>query len=137
MVEKGANPPMMDRLAETLERVHNISGEPNEDRPMWVQALAEPPKDMYQREKAKVAYFVGCVASYFPMVKKIPQSFVQILDKAGVDFTILGGEEWCCGFPLIAAGMRKKATALIQHNLEKLEKGAERLFLVPLVTTLG
>jgi heterodisulfide reductase subunit D len=128
MMEKGAYPPSMDRLAETLEKVHNISGEPNEDRPMWVQALAEPPKDMYQKEKAKVAYFVGCVASYFPMVKKIPQSFVQILDGAGVDFTILGGEEWCCGFPLIAAGMRKKAEAFIQHNLEKVkERGVEKV----------
>jgi heterodisulfide reductase subunit D len=128
MVEKGEYPRGMDRLTETLERAHNISGEPNEDRPMWVQALAEIPNDMYQREKAKVVYFVGCVASYFPMVKKIPQSFVQILNKAGVDFTILGGEEWCCGFPLIAAGMGKKAEALIQHNLEKVkEKGAERV----------
>jgi heterodisulfide reductase subunit D len=128
MVEKGEYPHGMDRLGETLERVHNISGEPNEDRAMWVQALGEVPKELFQREKAKVVYFVGCVASYFPMTKKIPQSFVQILDKAGVDFTILGGEEWCCGFPLIAAGMRKKAAALIQHNLEKVkEKGAERI----------
>jgi heterodisulfide reductase subunit D len=62
------------------------------------------------------------------MTKRIPQSFVQILDKAGVDFTLLGGEEWCCGFPLIAAGMKKDAGALIQHNLEKVkEKGAERI----------
>jgi heterodisulfide reductase subunit D len=128
MVEKGNYPHAMDRLAETLERTHNISGEPNEDRPMWVQSLAEVPQDMFQREKAKVVYFVGCVASYFPMTKKIPQSFVQILNKAGVDFTILGGEEWCCGFPLIAAGMRNRAKALIQHNLEKVkERGAERV----------
>jgi heterodisulfide reductase subunit D len=126
MVEKGEYPHAMDRLAENLERVSNISGEPNEDRPMWVQALNEVPKDMFQREKAKVVYFVGCVASYFPMTKKIPQSFVQILDKAGVDFTLLGGEEWCCGFPLIAAGMKRKAEAFIQHNLEGVEgKGAE------------
>jgi heterodisulfide reductase subunit D len=128
MVEKGEYPRIMDRVAEALDRVHNILGEPNEDRPMWVQALGEVPKHMFQREKAKVVYFVGCVASYFPMTKRIPQSFVQILDRAGVDFTILGGEEWCCGFPLIAAGMKKKAEALIQHNLEKVkEKGAERV----------
>ena len=128
MVEKGVYPRIMDQVAETLNRVHNIIGEPNEDRPMWVQSLSEVPKDMFQRERAKVVYFVGCVASYFPMTKRIPQSFVQILDKAGVDFTILGGEEYCCGFPLIAAGMKKKAEALIQHNLEKVkEKGAERV----------
>ena len=75
MVEKGEYPPSMDRLAETLDRVHNIIGEPNEDRAMWVQALGEAPKDMFQKEKAKVVYFTGCVASYFPMTKRIPQSF--------------------------------------------------------------
>jgi len=128
MVEKGEYPPVMDRLAETLKGAHNIVGEPNQDRSMWVQALTEVPKDGFQREKARVVYFVGCVASYFPMTKRIPQSFVQILDKAEVDFTILGGEEWCCGFPLLAAGMKKDAEALILHNLEKVkEKGAEEL----------
>jgi len=126
MVEKGNYPHSMDQLSETLTRVHNIIGEPSEDRSMWVQALVEPPKDMYQRERAKVVYFTGCVASYFPMTKRIPQSFAQILDKAGVDFTLLGGEEWCCGFPLIAAGMRTKAKSYMEHNIEKVkEKGAE------------
>ena len=128
MVEKGEYPPIMDRVAETLNRVHNIVGEPNEDRPMWVQALSEVPEHMFQKEKAKVVYFVGCVASYFPMTKRIPQSFVQILDKAGVDFTILGGEEWCCGFPLIAAGMKKEAEAVDPAQFGKSEReGAERV----------
>jgi heterodisulfide reductase subunit D len=128
MVKKGEYPKVMDRVAETLDKVYNIVGEPAEDRPVWVQALAEVPEHQFQKRKAKVVYFVGCVASYFPMTKKIPQSFVQILDKAGVDFTILGGEEWCCGFPMIAAGMKKKAEALLQHNLEKVkEKGAEKV----------
>jgi heterodisulfide reductase subunit D len=127
MVEKGEYPQVMGRLAETLSKDHNITGEPNEDRPMWVEDLREVPEHMYQRERAEVVFFVGCVASYFPMVQRIPQSFVQILDKAGVDFTILGGEEWCCGFPLIGAGMKKEAEALIRHNVEKVkEKGVER-----------
>jgi heterodisulfide reductase subunit D len=128
MVERGTFPQAMHQLGETLKRAHNILGEPNEDRAGWVQALSEVPKDMFQRDKAKLVYFVGCVASYFPMTKKIPQSFVQILNKVGVDFTILGGEEWCCGFPLIAAGMKKDAEPLIQHNLERvIEKGAEEV----------
>jgi heterodisulfide reductase subunit D len=126
MVEKGTYPPVLDRLAETLDRVHNIVGEPSEDRSMWTQALTELPEHGFLKEKAEVVYFVGCVASYFPMVKRIPQSFVQILNKAGVDFTLLGGEEWCCGFPMIAAGMKKKAETMIQHNMEKVKgKGAK------------
>jgi heterodisulfide reductase subunit D len=128
MVERGVYPEIMNRLVESLDKVHNITGETNEERPMWVQALAEVPPHLFQKEKANVVYFVGCVASFFPMTKRIPQAFVQILEKAGVDFTILGGEEWCCGFPLIGAGMKDKAEALMKHNLEKVrEKGAERV----------
>jgi heterodisulfide reductase subunit D len=126
MVEKGVHPEVMDRLAENLSSDHNIIGEPNEDRPMWVENLREAPEHMYQKKKAKLVYFVGCVASYFPMAQRIPRSFVQILDHAGVDFTILGGQEWCCGFPLIGAGMMDKAKESMEHNLKKIEDvGAE------------
>lgn len=127
VVEKGGYPEVMDRLAENLNRVHNIVGEPNEDRATWTQALGNAPEVSFERERAKVVYFVGCVASYYPMTKKIPQAFVQVLAKAGVDFSILGGEEWCCGWPLMAAGMKKDTGGLIRHNLERLrEKGAEK-----------
>jgi heterodisulfide reductase subunit D len=48
------------------------------------------------------------------------------MEQAGVDFTILGGEEWCCGFPLIGAGMPEKVKTLMDHNLEKVKQvGAE------------
>jgi heterodisulfide reductase subunit D len=125
-VDRGVYPEMMGRLADNLSTDHNISGEPGEDRPMWVEDLREVPQHMYQKERAEVVYFVGCVASYFPMAQKIPQSFVQILDRAGVDFTILGEEEWCCGFPLIGAGMGEKAKELMDHNLRKIgEVGAK------------
>ena len=128
MVEKQVYPRALDLLRERLLQVHNITGEANETRPSWVEALGEVPPHRYQKEKAEVAYFVGCVASFFPMTKKIPQSFVQILDRAGMDFTILGGEEWCCGFPLIGAGMKKEARAFLQHNQEKLkERGVEKV----------
>ena len=122
MVEKEEYPQIMGRLAENLAKDHNITGEPNEDRAMWVENLIDVPEHMYQKEKARVVYFVGCVASYFPMTQRIPQSFVQILDKAGIDFTILGGEEWCCGFPLIGAGMVGKANDLMDHNRKKIEE---------------
>jgi heterodisulfide reductase subunit D len=45
----------------------------------------------------------------------------RIMLRAEVDFTILGGEEWCCGFPLIGAGMPEKVKTLMKHNVEKVE----------------
>jgi heterodisulfide reductase subunit D len=107
---------------------YNVSGDENEERTEWLEFLDELPDHQYQKEKAQVAFFVGCVASFFPLVQKIPLAFVEILSKAEVDFTLLGGEEWCCGFPLIGAGMRKEAEVLIQHNLEAVKKkGVERV----------
>jgi ferredoxin len=72
MVEQGQYPDSMNRLVENLDKVHNILGEPNEERPAWVQSLADPPQDLYQKEKAKLVYFVGCVASFFPHDEKDP-----------------------------------------------------------------
>jgi heterodisulfide reductase subunit D len=127
LVEMGHSPKAAERLKGNLLEVHNISGDENEERVDWLEFLDELPDHGYQKERAQVAYFVGCVASYFPLVQKIPQAFVEILDMAGVDFTLLGGEEWCCGFPLIGAGMKKEAEALIQHNVEMMKrKGVER-----------
>lgn len=122
LVEMGHYPKAAERLKANILEAHNISGDEGDERVDWLEFLDELPDDRYQKEKAEVAYFVGCVASYFPLVQKIPQAFVEILDKAGVDFTLLGGEEWCCGFPLIGAGMKKEAKALIQHNVEMMKK---------------
>ncbi len=105
-----------------IRESRNVSGDENAERTEWLEYLDEVPDHRYQKEKAEVAFFVGCVASFFPLVQRIPQAFVEILNRAEIDFTLLGGEEWCCGFPLIGAGMKKEAEVLIQHNLEAVKK---------------
>ncbi len=128
LVELGHYPKTLENLKKNLLSDHNISADENEERAEWIEDLEEIPEHRYQKDKAEIVYFVGCVASYFPMVQKIPQNFVQILDKGGVDFTILAGEEWCCGFPLIGAGMSKELEKLKAHNLDKIQEvGAKRV----------
>jgi heterodisulfide reductase subunit D len=126
LAEMKQYPKVVDRVVEALENNFNISDEPNEDRTQWMDFLKNVPENRYEKEKAEVIYFVGCVAAFFPLVQKIPLAFVQILDKSGVDFTLLGGEEWCCGFPLIQMGMLDKMQKLVEHNQEKVKEiGAE------------
>lgn len=122
LVELGYYPKQFDTLKENVLTSHNISGLDNEGRTEWLEAMGDLPEHRYQKEKAEVIYFVGCVASYFPMVHKIPQGMIQILNRAQVDFALLGGAEWCCGFPLIGAGMRDEAEQMITHNLEVVRK---------------
>ncbi len=108
-------------MVQSLAEYHNISEEENEERGEWRELLKEIPDHMYEKDRAEVVYFVGCVSSFFPMVQGIPRNLVRILDLAGVDFAILGGEEWCCGFPLLGAGLSNKMEELKAHNLEKVK----------------
>jgi heterodisulfide reductase subunit D len=122
MVEMGHYPKAAENLKKNLLSDHNISADDNEDRAEWVEDLGEIPEHGFQKDRAEVVYFVGCVSSFFPMVQKIPQNFVQIMDKGGVDFTILGEGEWCCGFPLIGAGMSRELEKLKVHNLDEIKE---------------
>jgi len=125
LVDLGHYPKNIGLMKNNVLSRYNISGEDNDLRVEWLEAMEGLPDHKYQKERAEVVYFIGCVAAYFPMAHKIPQSFVKILDRTGVDFTLLGGAEWCCGFPLIGGGFRKEAQELIRHNIEGVKaKGA-------------
>ncbi|MDO8735607.1 MAG: heterodisulfide reductase-related iron-sulfur binding cluster [Thermoleophilia bacterium] len=112
----------MDPVIEAEKTEKNVASFPNADRAMWVDFMPEPPEDMYQKEHADVIYFVGCIASFSPAVQDIPGAFVEILERTGIDFTIMGEEEWCCGYPLIVAGMKSEIEDLKAHNIEAVKK---------------
>jgi Fe-S oxidoreductase len=94
-----------------------MKGDDNESRLIWSDNLPDGGLGQLKR-KADVLWYVGCVSSFYPMAYKIPQAMVQILGRSGVDFTLLGGAEWCCGFPLYSAGMSDRVPELAAHNLE-------------------
>ncbi|MGD2126619.1 MAG: (Fe-S)-binding protein [Desulfobacteraceae bacterium] len=128
LVDQGLYPKIADRVAKSLEEKHNISDEDNEERGDWRELLKDLPESAFEKDRAEVIYFVGCVASFFPMAQKIPLNMSSIMEKLGVDFTILGGEEWCCGYPLIGAGMKEKMDSLMEHNLQRVkEAGAKKI----------
>jgi heterodisulfide reductase subunit D len=128
LVDEGLYPKIADRLAKSVVENYNISDEDNEERDECREFLKDVPEHVFEKERAEVIYFVGCVASFFPLVQKIPVMMAQIMERAQVDFAILGGEEWCCGYPLIGAGMGDKINALKEHNLEKVkELGAKKI----------
>lgn len=122
-------PPRLDTLGETVVNQHNISGDDNANRLVWSENLLDPPVGVNPpREMAETVYFVGCVSSFYPRAYGIPRALVQVMDRAGVEFTTLGGEEWCCGYPLYVAGMRDRMASLAQHNLARVRAaGAERV----------
>jgi len=115
-------------LRETVTTNHNISGDDNMTRLIWAENLEHIPPNIEAEKGAEVLYFVGCVSAFYPQAYSIPQALVQIFEGAGVDFTTMGGQEWCCGYPLYGAGMKDLVSELAIHNVEWVkELGSRKL----------
>jgi Fe-S oxidoreductase len=115
-------------LGARIDDAHNISGDANDNRLIWANNLAERPANLDRAKGAETVYFVGCVSSLYPMSYAVPQSFVTILEKSGEDYTTMGPDEWCCGYPLLIGGQVKAAETVMRHNAEAVKSlGAKRV----------
>ncbi len=68
---------------------------------MNVPTMAEM---MAQGKTPEVVFWVGCAGSFDDRAKKITKAFVNILNKVGVEFAVLGTEESCTGDPAKRSG---------------------------------
>jgi len=126
LVHSRSYPKKVDMIGENLEGSHNVFAEDNEERAEWVEDMRDAPEHGYVRERAEIIYFTGCVASYFPLAQKIPMALAEILEVSGVDFALMGEDEWCCGFPLMGAGLQEMLHPIVEHNLEAVRKRGAR-----------
>ncbi len=123
LVEVGYGPlPVHKKYIENTIKNHNPYGDPHEERFAWL------PKDVKIEENAKLAYYVGCTSSY--RRKEIAIATARVLNAAGIEFTILGSDEFCCGSPLLRAGSKNEMLKLMNHNIETIEgKGIEEVIM--------
>ena len=59
---------------------------------------------MAEGKQPEVLFWVGCAGSFDDRAKKITKAFVKLLNKANVDFAVLGTEESCTGDPAKRSG---------------------------------
>jgi len=108
-------------VVEDIVEHKNPYGKRHETRNDW---LAED-REVKSDEPAEILYFVGCVSAYDQ--RKAPGSFTDILDKAGVPFSV-SDDEWCCGGPLYHSGYGDEAIRLARHNVRMIEEtGVEKV----------
>ena len=50
-------------------------------------------------KQPEILFWVGCAGSFDDRARKITKAFVRLLNKAKVDFAVLGTEESCTGDP--------------------------------------
>ena len=122
LVSEGHYPANYNMMRDAVASTHNVLGLPNSERAMWAEYLPTPDETLSKKTHAEVAYFVGCMSSFSPTVQDVPAAVAQILQHGGVDFAILGENEWCCGYPLVWAGMRKEAEELKQQNIKRMKE---------------
>jgi heterodisulfide reductase subunit D len=121
-------PQALLQMRDSVNNTYNILNEDNENHLIWAQNLDPQPAQLkdVRKGQAEVLFYTGCVSAFYPMAYTIPQSLVQILEQAGVDYTTLGGEEWCCGYPLYGAGMKSEVEKLAKHNIAQVQAIAPR-----------
>ena len=104
----------------------NPLGEDREKRADWAQGLSVKPF----AEGMEILYFPGCYLCYDPRLKKVAKATAAILNKAGVDFGILGSRENCCGESIRKTGDEELFKRLARENIKNFIENGVRKILV-------
>ena len=120
-------PAEAEPMLRDVERASNPWGKPQTERAAWAAELGvrvlEPgdPAPEY-------LYWVGCAASFDERAQASAVATATLLQKAGVDFAILGPREACTGDPARRMGNEYVFQAAPEQNVATLnEQGATKI----------
>ena len=101
-------------VSASLTGAGNPMGEERKTRADWANGLSVKPFT----EEMDVLYFPGCYLSYDPRLKKVAVATATILNKAGIDYGILGAKESCCGESIRKTGNEDLFKRLAKENIK-------------------
>ena len=129
VVEQGAGyvPPSFKAVLASLAASGNPWREDPGRRADWFEELA--PQGESRPAAPEILLFAGCIPSFDRRGRSIARAAVQILQKAGIGFDILGNEEQCCGDSALKIGDVKTFERLREANLHAIQaRHAERIY---------
>jgi Fe-S oxidoreductase len=110
-----------------VERGGNPWGKPQVDRAAWAEELGVrvlEPGDA----APDLLYWVGCAASFDERARTAAESTAKLLQRAGVDFAILGPRESCTGDPARRMGNEYVFQSFAEQNVATLgEAGVTKI----------
>jgi Fe-S oxidoreductase len=122
--EAGISPAPIHTTSASLGAEGNPLGEPRKNRADWAEGLSVKTFT----EGMEILYFPDCYASYDSRVKKVAVATANILNKAGVNFGILGTKENCCGESIRKAGDEALFKQLAKENIKNfIDSGVKRI----------
>jgi Fe-S oxidoreductase len=113
----GNVPTELGDALENSQRYGNPMGESQRKRAAWSRGIDPPVQIMSQtRQPVDVLWFVGDYASFHPRLQLVSQAFARLLNALGVNFGILGHEEYSDGDSQRLAGERGLFEMLAEKN---------------------
>jgi Fe-S oxidoreductase/nitrate reductase gamma subunit len=106
----------------SMENQSNPWGLAQGERGDWAAALPESVEvvDGSSAFDHEFLYWVGCAGSFDDKNKKVTQATAKLMQRAGVDFAILGPSELCTGDPARRSGNEYIFQMLAMQNVETL-----------------
>lgn len=86
---------------------------------MHVPILSE---EIAAGRQPEILFWVGCAGSFDQRAQSITKAFVQILNKVGISYAILGSEEMCTGDPARRAGNEFMFQMMAYQNIQLLNQ---------------
>ncbi len=88
----------------------------------WLKKADGEVLDRIGKKDSEVGVYVGCQYGLRSNLQDVPNRLARLLLAAGVDFTILGPEEKCCGHPCNAVGSHTGVRRAAERNIEAFRK---------------
>ena len=120
LVEHGRVSPSVAKALESVRLLGNPWEQPQSARLDWAEGRKV--NLIQDREEVDVLYWVGCAGAYDPRSRDISLAVVSLLERAGVNYALLGTEERCCGDPARRMGEEGLFQMLARSNIEVLKK---------------
>ena len=116
----GQMPKSVGDTMRNMERQGNPWGMPPENRMAWADGLDV--RELAPGEETDVLFFTGCAAAFDERNKKVARAFAKLMQKARVDFAVLGFDEMCCGETARRMGHEYLFQEFAKQNIETLGK---------------
>jgi Fe-S oxidoreductase len=99
----------------------------NKEKLNWTKELDFKIKDA-TKEDSEILYFVGCTSALTPQIKRVALATAKIFNKLGIDFSVFGDHEVCCGSVGMRTGDKNSFEKVAEENAKLFkERGIKRI----------
>lgn len=120
LVERGTVPSTIREALRNTFKYGNPWGKLQNRRGRWTEQLNA--KVFSNGEKHDILLYIGCTSSYDTRCQSVARSMVAVLNKAEVDYGILGNGETCCGDQILRMGENGLFEMLAEQNINLFNK---------------